>query len=48
MTGQEQLGLADDVFEAVFSLVVSGLLQMAPRPCGCRPHEPQPARTSRP
>lgn len=29
----------DDVFETVLSLLVGGLLQMAPRPCGCHPRQ---------
>lgn len=36
----------DDVFETVLSLIVKGLTQLAPCPCGCGRHEPQAAKTS--
>jgi hypothetical protein len=38
----------DDVFETIMSLVIGGLTQIAPRPCGCRPHQPQPVESDRP
>ena len=38
----------DDVFETILSLVIGGLTQIAPRPCGCRPHEPHPVEIDRP
>jgi AcrR family transcriptional regulator len=38
----------DDVFETILSLVIGGLTQIAPRPCGCRPHEPQPVEIDQP
>jgi len=38
----------DDVFETILALVIGGLTQIAPRPCGCRPHEPQPVEIDRP
>jgi AcrR family transcriptional regulator len=38
----------DDVFETILSLVIGGLTQMAPRPCNCRPHQPQPGDIDRP
>jgi AcrR family transcriptional regulator len=38
----------DDVFETILSLVIGGLTQIAPHPCGCRPHEPQPVEIDRP
>ncbi|HZI75514.1 MAG TPA: hypothetical protein VFD73_16150, partial [Gemmatimonadales bacterium] len=34
----------DDVFETILSLVIGGLTQIAPHPCSCRSHEPQPAQ----
>ena len=38
----------DDVFETILSLVIGGLTQIAPRPCGCGPHEPQPVELDQP
>jgi AcrR family transcriptional regulator len=38
----------DDVFETILSLVIGGLTQIAPHPCGCRLHESQPAEIDRP
>jgi AcrR family transcriptional regulator len=35
----------DAIFETTLSLVVGGLTQIAPHPCGCGRHEPQPAET---
>jgi AcrR family transcriptional regulator len=37
----------DDIFETVLSLIVKGLTQLAPRPCGCGHHERQAAETNR-
>ena len=37
----------DAIFETVLSLVVGGLLQIAPNPCGCRRPEPQPVEIDR-
>lgn len=38
----------EDVFETVLSLLVGGLLQIAPHPCSCHPREQQPAGASQP
>jgi hypothetical protein len=38
----------DDVFETILSLVIGGLTQIAPHPCGCRAHEPQPVEIDPP
>ena len=38
----------DDVFETILSLVIGGLTQVAPRACGCHPHEPQSVEIDRP
>jgi len=38
----------DDVFETILSLVIGGLAQIAPHPCGCRSHDPQPAELDQP
>jgi len=38
----------DDVFETILSLVIGGLTQIAPHPCSCRLHEPQPVEIDRP
>jgi AcrR family transcriptional regulator len=38
----------DDVFETILSLVIGGLTQVAPHPCGCRSHEPQPVELDQP
>jgi hypothetical protein len=38
----------DDVFETILSLVIGGLTQIAPHPCGCGAHEPQPVEIDRP
>jgi len=38
--------VADDaIFETILSLVAGGLIQIAPRPCGCGRHMPQPVET---
>jgi AcrR family transcriptional regulator len=33
----------DDIFETILSLVLGGLAQRAPHPCGCRSHQGAPA-----
>jgi AcrR family transcriptional regulator len=38
----------DDIFETILSLVIGGLTQIAPHPCSCRLHEPQPVEIDRP
>jgi len=38
----------DDVFETILSLLIGGLTQIAPRPCGCRLHDPQHVEIDRP
>jgi len=38
----------DDVFETILSLVIGGLTQIAPHPCGCSAHEPQPMEHDQP
>ena len=38
----------DDVFETILSLVIGGLTKIAPHPCSCRLHEPQPVEIDRP
>jgi AcrR family transcriptional regulator len=38
----------DDIFETILSLVIGGLTQIAPHPCNCRLHEPQPVEIDRP
>src|SRR5215467_1920305 len=38
----------DDVFETILSLVIAGLTQIAPHPCGCSAHEPQPMEHDQP
>ena len=38
----------DDVFETILSLVIGGLAQTAPHPCGCHSHEPQPMELDHP
>jgi AcrR family transcriptional regulator len=38
----------NDVFETILSLVIGGLTQIAPHPCGCRAHEPQPVEFDQP
>jgi len=38
----------DEIFEPPLSLVIGGLTQIAPHPCSCRLHEPQPVEIDRP
>ncbi len=39
---EELPGVADDdIFETILSLVIGGLIQRAPRPCGCAAHTPR-------
>ncbi len=35
----------DDIFETILSLIIAGLTQQAPRPCGCPAHRPAAAGT---
>jgi TetR/AcrR family tetracycline transcriptional repressor len=38
----------DHVFQTILSLVIGGLTQIAPHPCSCRAHRPQPVEIDQP